>query len=77
MLLQAWLQQPGVAAKKTSKQNDLIHSVDDIKVFKKLIRTHNNVLVVFVKKGITLVLVLMFGLSNLFSDLCVCVCVSK
>ncbi|KAK2166678.1 hypothetical protein NP493_1310g00031 [Ridgeia piscesae] len=46
----AWLQQPGVAAKKKSKQNDLIHSVDDIKVFKKLIRTHNNVLVVFVKK---------------------------
>ncbi|KAI0233262.1 Protein disulfide-isomerase A5 [Lamellibrachia satsuma] len=46
----AWLQQPGEGAKKKAKQGDLIRNVDDIKDFKKLIRTRNNVLVIFVKK---------------------------
>ena len=50
-MFQAWLQQPGVEAKKKGGEADLIQNIDDIKVFKKLIRTHNNVLVVFVKKG--------------------------
>ena len=50
-MFQAWLQQSGVGAKKKGGEADLIQNIDDIKVFKKLIRTHNNVLVVFVKKG--------------------------
>ena len=53
ILFQTWLQQPGEGAKKKAKQGDLIRNVDDLKYFKKLIRTHNNVLVIFVKKGNT------------------------